>query len=639
MPLELKWNDTFLSIVIHGMGRYIYKEISIHRSKLLKDLLILLMCDSVIIKSDYETHFLEPSILNHDDFFSHPTAKIFPFDNHGFKGIKIATFDTWEARRHDQESQGYFKSKYLQHSNFYKAILVSFEIELKRIRMSNFKPSQAPTVKHLLHRKSHVNTNDNHHQNINVDNSDKKAWKYTIPIVTILIIVILIFGLYQLYRSYQKKTHSDKSSEPSSIDQSASNTNDSKSDNKSDNQFDNEFDHRDSIKKFKRGALIGAGAYGKVFHAYDCFTGASFATKQVSIEKNIHNNTLTNEKQVSHLQNEINILSQLNHPNILKYMGCAIDDKNRHMYVHFEYVSGGNMKQVMTHFSGKFPLVIVKKYTKQILNGLAFLHNENKIHRDIKPTNILITQQGVCKLADFGTCTLIEDITKCENLEGTKLYLSPEAMQTKPLTYATDIWALGITVIEMTVGYIPWQHLHWLKIYKYITNVQFEIDLKKLLNINTNYKQQESDSGKLETINENDISDELILDDELRMKDSSTESRKVSIKLTPLGCDFVFLCLRRDPKRRPTAEILLKHAFLQIDENDVKELETNRESGVAFGLDENELRSGIHFEKHETIGRESMSILKTETVQETRKTFFSEISEETDLSQFNQEPP
>jgi serine/threonine protein kinase len=102
---------------------------------------------------------------------------------------------------------------------------------------------------------------------------------------------------------------------------------------------------------------------------------------------------------------------------------------------------------------------VIKKYTKQILEGLEYLHAHNVIHRDIKGPNILVDRDGLCRLSDFGGAKVIKDeieFKQQNSFKGTPNWMAPETVRSMEYTRFSDIWSIGCTVIEMATGEPPW---------------------------------------------------------------------------------------------------------------------------------------------------------------------------------------
>jgi len=154
---------------------------------------------------------------------------------------------------------------------------------------------------------------------------------------------------------------------------------------------------------------------------------------------------------------EIDLLKNLNHPNIVKYHGFikTADTLN----IILEYCENGSLAFMCKRF-GKFPENLAALYIAQVLEGLAFLHEQGTIHRDIKGANILTTKDGLAKLADFGVATKTN--TKLEEkstVVGTPNWMAPEVIELNGATTASDIWSLGCTVIELLTGHPPYHRL------------------------------------------------------------------------------------------------------------------------------------------------------------------------------------
>lgn len=149
------------------------------------------------------------------------------------------------------------------------------------------------------------------------------------------------------------------------------------------------------ITHWKRGQLLGAGSFGKVYAGLDLVSGTQIAVKQVRFPSEP---TKRRSKEVDALETEIELLRNLDHPNIVRYFGTNRTD-NR-FYIFLEYASDGSVTSALNRF-GAFSEAVVRRYTRQILEGLAYLHANNIMHRDIKSSNMLV-DHGIVKLSDFG---------------------------------------------------------------------------------------------------------------------------------------------------------------------------------------------------------------------------------------------
>ena len=155
---------------------------------------------------------------------------------------------------------------------------------------------------------------------------------------------------------------------------------------------------------------------------------------------------------------EAELLENLRHDNIVRYIGsCAMEG---YVFIVMEYLSGGSLATVLEEFRS-LPISSIKRYLRDIIWGLVYLHENGVIHRDLKPHNVLMTQDGECKLADFGTAKFFrqrgqEGVAlegRGEQGRGTALYMAPETQREEYLA-VTDVWALGIMIVELLTGQV-----------------------------------------------------------------------------------------------------------------------------------------------------------------------------------------
>nr|CAB3486047.1 unnamed protein product [Digitaria exilis] len=197
--------------------------------------------------------------------------------------------------------------------------------------------------------------------------------------------------------------------------------------------------------KYMLGDEIGKGAYGRVYKGLDLENGDFVAIKQVSLE-NIP-------------QEDLNIIMNLNHKNIVKYLG-SLKTKS-HLHIILEYVENGSLANIIKpNKFGPFPESLVAVYIAQVLEGLVYLHEQGVIHRDIKGANILTTKEGLVKLADFGVATkLTEADINTHSVVGTPYWMAPEVIEMSGVCAASDIWSVGCTVIELLTCAPPYYDL------------------------------------------------------------------------------------------------------------------------------------------------------------------------------------
>eukprot|EP01018_Ginkgo_biloba_P027295 Gb_33894 [translate_table: standard] len=204
--------------------------------------------------------------------------------------------------------------------------------------------------------------------------------------------------------------------------------------------------------KYILGDEIGKGAYGRVYKGLDLENGDFVAIKQVSLE-NIP------QEDLNIIMQEIDLLKNLNHKNIVKYRGSF--KTKTHLYIILEYVENGSLASIIKpNKFGAFPESLVAVYIAQVLEGLVYLHEQGVIHRDIKGANILTTKEGLVKLADFGVATkLTEADVNTHSVVGTPYWMAPEVIEMSGVSAASDIWSVGCTVIELLTCVPPYYDL------------------------------------------------------------------------------------------------------------------------------------------------------------------------------------
>ncbi|XP_045814693.1 mitogen-activated protein kinase kinase kinase 5-like [Trifolium pratense] len=264
--------------------------------------------------------------------------------------------------------------------------------------------------------------------------------------------------------------------------------------------------------QWQKGKLIGRGTFGSVYVATNRETGALCAMK----EAEIFSDDPKSAESIKQLEQEIKVLSQLKHPNIVQYYGSEIiEDK---FYIYLEFIHPGSINKYVRDHCGAVTESVVRNFTRHILSGLAYLHSKKTIHRDIKGANLLVDSSGVVKLADFGMAKHLTGHSADLSLKGSPYWMAPELMQavihkdnSPDLAFAIDIWSLGCTIIEMFTGKPPWSEYEG-------AAAMFKV-----------------------------------------MKDTPA----IPETLSQEGKDFLRLCFKRNPAERPTASMLLEHRFLK----------------------------------------------------------------------------
>lgn len=215
--------------------------------------------------------------------------------------------------------------------------------------------------------------------------------------------------------------------------------------------------------KWMKGALIGQGSFGSVYLALHAVTGELLAVKQVETPSPgaSNQNDARKKGMIDALKREIGLLRDLQHPNIVQYLGCS--SSNDHLNIFLEYVPGGSV-QTMLNSYGALREPLIRSFVRQIVTGLAYLHGREIIHRDIKGANILVDNKGGIKISDFGISKKMEasnllggpgNNKNRPSLQGSVYWMAPEVVKQTSYTRKADIWSLGCLVVEMMTGTHP----------------------------------------------------------------------------------------------------------------------------------------------------------------------------------------
>uniref|UniRef100_A0A0E0KBJ8 mitogen-activated protein kinase kinase kinase n=1 Tax=Oryza punctata TaxID=4537 RepID=A0A0E0KBJ8_ORYPU len=280
---------------------------------------------------------------------------------------------------------------------------------------------------------------------------------------------------------------------------------------------------RRRIRSWNRGMLLGSGSFGTVFEGISD-EGVFFAVKEVCL----YDQGSNAQQCIFQLEQEIALLSQFEHENIVQYYGTDKEDSK--LYIFLELVTQGSLASLYQKY--RLRDTHVSAYTRQILNGLTYLHERNIVHRDIKCANILVHANGSVKLADFGLAKEITKFNVLKSCKGTVYWMAPEVVNPKK-TYGpeADIWSLGCTVLEMLTRQLPYPDLEW-------TQALYRI-------------------GK-------------------------GEPPAIPNCLSRDARDFISQCVKPNPEDRPSAAKLLEHPFVNKSMRSIRSVRTSSRSNSSI---------------------------------------------------------
>uniref|UniRef100_A0A673AA36 Mitogen-activated protein kinase kinase kinase kinase n=1 Tax=Sphaeramia orbicularis TaxID=375764 RepID=A0A673AA36_9TELE len=289
---------------------------------------------------------------------------------------------------------------------------------------------------------------------------------------------------------------------------------------------------------------IGCGTYGDVFKARNIRTSELAAIKIVKLDPG---------DDITSIQQEITMMKECKHKNIVAYFGSY--HRNTKLWICMEYCGGGSLQDIY-HVTGPLKEKQIAFVCRETLQGLYHLHETGKMHRDIKGANILLTERGDVKLADFGVAAEISaSVAKRKSFIGTPYWMAPEvaAVEKKGgYNHLCDIWAVGITAIELAELQPPMFDLHPMRALMLMSKSSFQPP---------------------------------------RLKDKTKWSTGFQ--------SFVKMALIKNPRKRPSAETLLQHPFVTqlLTRNLVIELldmasNPDLHNSHSHSMDDNELEVG-----------------------------------------------
>jgi serine/threonine protein kinase len=196
------------------------------------------------------------------------------------------------------------------------------------------------------------------------------------------------------------------------------------------------------VGKYKILSTIGSGGFGTVYLAEDTWIDKKVALK-VPHKQHLDFGELLREPR---------LLATLNHPNIVAILTAEKQDNV--FFIVMEFVPGETLEAIIAR-EGALDLARALDYTCQICNAVDHAHRQGVLHRDLRPSNVLVTDNGLVKVADFGTSRFLEIAAHGTTVIGSPPYMAPEQFQGKAV-FASDIYSLGVTMYQMMTGVLPY---------------------------------------------------------------------------------------------------------------------------------------------------------------------------------------
>ncbi|XP_058183126.1 serine/threonine-protein kinase 1 isoform X2 [Rhododendron vialii] len=304
----------------------------------------------------------------------------------------------------------------------------------------------------------------------------------------------------------------------------------------------------DPSTKYELLNELGKGSYGAVYKARDIKTSELVAIKVISLSEG--------EEGYEEIRGEIEMLQQCSHPNVVRYLGSYQGEE--YLWIVMEYCGGGSVADLMNNTDEPLEEIQIAYICREALKGLSYLHSIFKVHRDIKGGNILLTEQGEVKLGDFGVAAqLTRTMSKRNTFIGTPHWMAPEVIQESRYDGKVDVWALGVSAIEMAEGLPPRSTVHPMR-------VLFMISIEPA---------------------------PMLEDKE---------------KWSLVFHDFIAKCLTKEPRSRPTASELLKHKFIERCKSGpsvmLLKIEKARQTRASMALEAQNIPSGTFIPGNTALG-------------------------------------
>ncbi|XP_032594323.1 dual specificity mitogen-activated protein kinase kinase dSOR1 isoform X2 [Drosophila grimshawi] len=274
---------------------------------------------------------------------------------------------------------------------------------------------------------------------------------------------------------------------------------------------------------------LGSGNGGVVMKVRHTLTNLIMARKLIHLEVKP-----AIKKQILR---ELKVLHECNFAHIVGFYGAFYSDGE--ISICMEYMDGGSLDLILKR-AGRIPESILGRITLAVLKGLSYLRDKHAIiHRDVKPSNILVNSSGEIKICDFGVSGQLID-SMANSFVGTRSYMSPERLQGTHYSVQSDIWSLGLSLVEMAIGMYP-------------------IPPPEASALETIFAENANEDGSQATLEPKVMAIFELLDYIVNEPPPKLEHKIFSNEFK----DFVDICLKKQPDERADLKTLLSHAWIR----------------------------------------------------------------------------
>lgn len=236
------------------------------------------------------------------------------------------------------------------------------------------------------------------------------------------------------------------------------------------------------IEKYQLGKTLGRGTFSKVKYAIDTESNQPYAIKIVNREM------IRQEKMETQMKREIAVMKLLKHRNIVKLR--EVLQSSKHIYIVLELVTGGELFDRIVQ-AKRFEESVARRYFQQLITGVHYCHSQGISHRDLKPENLLLDENDMLKISDFGLSALSSGDAEGKLLQttcGTPNYVAPEVLKERGYDGCTaDVWSCGVILYVMLAGYLPFEDktmaglFHKIELGRFTFPDHFSKDIKMLI--------------------------------------------------------------------------------------------------------------------------------------------------------------